>query len=53
MIQTEQEYTEAINRIEKLWGSPKGTPDGDELDRLFWETEAYQDLHHPIPEADA
>ena len=47
-IKTEQDYNEAIQRIEKLWGAKKNSPDGDELDLLCTIVEAYEIKHFPI-----
>jgi HTH-type transcriptional regulator / antitoxin HigA len=47
-IKTEKDYNEAIQRIEKLWGSEKNSPMGDELDLLCTLVEAYEIKHFPI-----
>lgn len=47
-IKTEQDYDQAIQRIEQLWGSKKDTPEGDELDLLATLVEAYEMQHFPI-----
>ena len=44
-IETEQDYRDAMSRIDVLWGSPKGTREGDELDLLITLVEAYEELH--------
>ncbi|MCF6359501.1 MAG: transcriptional regulator [Cyclobacteriaceae bacterium] len=51
-IKTEEDYNLAIRRIEKLWGSKKDTPKGDELDLLATLVEVYEMKHHPIPPPD-
>jgi HTH-type transcriptional regulator/antitoxin HigA len=51
-IKTEQDYTTAISRIEKLWGSNKDSPQGDELDLLITLVEAYEMKHYPIAPPD-
>ena len=47
-IKTEQDYNNAIQRIEKLWGAKKNSPNGDELDLLCTIVEAYEMKHFPI-----
>jgi HTH-type transcriptional regulator / antitoxin HigA len=47
-IKTENDYTLAIQRIEKLWGANKNSPNGDELDLLTTIVEAYEIKHFPI-----
>ncbi len=47
-IKTEQDYMTAVSRIEKLWGSKKDTPEGDELDLLVTLVESYEIKHYPI-----
>ncbi|MDZ7699883.1 MAG: hypothetical protein U5R49_24140 [Deltaproteobacteria bacterium] len=47
-IRNEKLYEEALKRIESLWGSEPGTPEGDELDILITLVEAYEDKDHPL-----
>lgn len=47
-IRSESDYNEALHRIEALWGSASGTPEGDELDVLIPLSEAYEREHDPI-----
>src|SRR5712691_13506990 len=47
-IRTEADYEAAMRRIETLWGSDRGTPQGDELDVLATLVEAYERAHYPI-----
>ena len=51
-IRDEKSYNEALKRIELLWGSEIGTPEGDELDVLMILVEAYEDKHYPMPPSD-
>jgi HTH-type transcriptional regulator/antitoxin HigA len=44
-IETEEDYKDAMSRIDILWGSKKGTREGDELDSLVTLVEAYEELH--------
>ena len=47
-IRSESDYEQVLRRIEKLWGSPQGTIEGDELDVLVTLLEAYEREHYPI-----
>jgi HTH-type transcriptional regulator/antitoxin HigA len=47
-IKTEADYNATLDEIERLWGAPSGTPEGDKLDVLATLVEAYELKHHPI-----
>jgi HTH-type transcriptional regulator/antitoxin HigA len=47
-IKTEADYDSALAYIEKIWGSPEGTEEGDELDVLLVLVDDYEKIHHPI-----
>jgi HTH-type transcriptional regulator/antitoxin HigA len=47
-IRNEEDYREALQRIEKLWGAAPGTADGDVLDVLITLVEAYEREHFPV-----
>lgn len=47
-IKTEEDYYEALSRIEGLWGAKKDSPARDELDLLVTLVEAYEMKHYPI-----
>ena len=47
-ILTEEEYDAALARMDEIFLSPIGTPEGDERDILFDRIEAYEDEHYPI-----
>jgi HTH-type transcriptional regulator / antitoxin HigA len=51
-IRNEADYEAALAEIERLWGGPSGTPEGDRLDVLATLTEAYEAEHHPIDPPD-
>jgi HTH-type transcriptional regulator / antitoxin HigA len=51
-IKNEEDYKEAIQRIESLWGSKKDTTEGDEFDLLVTLVEAYEINHFPIAPPD-
>lgn len=45
-IRTEEDHEAALAEVERLWGSPIGTPEGDRLDVLATLIEAYEAEHH-------
>ena len=47
-IKTEQDYDAALSEIERLWGAPEGTAEGDYLDVLLVLVENYESKHYPI-----
>jgi HTH-type transcriptional regulator/antitoxin HigA len=47
-IRTKKDYSTALKRMEELWGSPLGTPKGDELDVLATLVDRYEEEHFPI-----
>ena len=47
-IRTEEEYKAALARIDEIFDSEKGTPEGEELDELAGLVEFYEDKHYPI-----
>ena len=51
-IRTEADRARAMARIDELWGSPPGTPQGDELKALFLRVEAYERVRYPMPAVD-
>jgi len=51
-IRDEKSYNETLKRIESLWGSEIGTPEGDELDVLMILVEVYENKHYPMPPSD-
>jgi HTH-type transcriptional regulator / antitoxin HigA len=51
-IITEEDYHNAISRIEALWGAKKDTIEGDELDLLVTLVESYEMKHYPIAPPD-
>ncbi|WP_313900721.1 hypothetical protein [Methylobacterium sp. J-077] len=40
-IRSEADHRDALQEIERLWGSPRGTPAGDKLDVLATLVEDY------------
>jgi HTH-type transcriptional regulator / antitoxin HigA len=47
-IRSENDYEQALRRVEALWDSPVGSPQADELDVLVTLIEAYEREHYPI-----
>ena len=47
-IRNEDDYEKALHRVEELWGTSPGTPQGDELDVLVTLVEAYEREAYPI-----
>jgi HTH-type transcriptional regulator/antitoxin HigA len=47
-IRSEADYDDALHRVEALWGSTSGTPEGDELDVLVSLIETYERELYPI-----
>jgi HTH-type transcriptional regulator / antitoxin HigA len=47
-IRTDKDHRAALAEIERLWGAPDGTPDGDKLDILATLVETYEDRRWPI-----
>ncbi len=51
-IRTEAENRRALGEIERLWGAPAGTQEGNRLDLLMILVEAYEREHHPMDPPD-
>ncbi|CAM4033409.1 type II toxin-antitoxin system HigA family antitoxin [Flavobacterium antarcticum] len=47
-IKTEQDYDEALERLEVIFHAEVDTPDGDEAEVLSILIEKYEDEHYPI-----
>ncbi|MGA9213041.1 helix-turn-helix domain-containing protein [Kaistella sp.] len=47
-IKTEQNYSQALERLEKIFDAKKGTKEGDELEVLGILIEKYEDENFPI-----
>lgn len=46
-LRTDADYDAALREIERLWGSPPGSPEGDTLDVLATLVEVYEREHYP------
>ena len=51
-VRTEADHELAVSRIEELWGSLPGTPEGDELEVLIKLAWAYENDHQKIEAPD-
>ena len=51
-IKTESDYEATLEEIDRLWGSPEGTEEGDRLDVLLVLVESYESKHYPIDPPD-
>ncbi len=51
-IKNKTQYSQALKRIEELWGAKRNTEKGDELDVLLLLVEKYEEEHYPIPPSD-
>lgn len=47
-IKTEADYAAAMRRIEEVWGVAADTQEGEELEVLVAQAEAYERQHYPI-----
>ena len=48
VIKTEEEYNQAIERLEVIFDAEVGSPEGDELELLSLLIDNYEKLHYPI-----
>lgn len=49
LIKTEQEYENALARIDTLMDAEPNTPECDELELLAYLVEKYEEEHYPLP----
>ena len=52
-IRTKKDYSDALKRLEVVWGAKPGTPEDDELDILATLIDKYEEIHFPIEAPDA
>jgi HTH-type transcriptional regulator / antitoxin HigA len=52
VIKTEEEYNQALKRLEKIFDAPIDTVEGDESELLIILIEKYEDEHYPIEAPD-
>jgi HTH-type transcriptional regulator / antitoxin HigA len=52
VIKTEEEYNQALKRLEKIFDAPIDTLEGDEAELLIILIEKYEDEHYPIEAPD-
>ena len=48
VIKSEEEYTQALKRLEIIFDAPADSPEGDEADLLGILIEKYEDEYYPI-----
>lgn len=48
IIKTEEEYNQALARLELIFDAEVGTPEGDELELLSLLIDNYEKIHYPI-----
>jgi HTH-type transcriptional regulator / antitoxin HigA len=51
-IRTEADYATALAEVERLWGAPADSPEGDRLDILATLIDAYESEHFPMDPPD-
>lgn len=51
-IRTDADHEAALEEVERLWGAPSGSPEGDRLDVLTTLIEAYEERRFPIDAPD-
>lgn len=47
-ILIEEQYEEALKRVEELWDAEPETPEAEHLLELVQQIEEYENRHHPI-----
>ncbi len=52
LLKTEEDYNQAIKRLEKIFHAPFGSNEGDEAELLTLLIEKYEDDHYPIDAPD-
>jgi HTH-type transcriptional regulator / antitoxin HigA len=52
VLKTEEEYNQALSRLEIIFDAPADSPEGDEADLLGLLIEKYEDEHYPIEAPD-
>ncbi len=52
VLKTEDQYNEALKRLETIFDAPAETPEGEEAELLSILIEKYEDEHYPIEAPD-
>ena len=52
VIKTEEEYNQAMTRLDKIFDAEPGTKEGDELELLALLVDEYEKKHYPIEKPD-
>lgn len=50
VLKTEEEYFQALDRLEAIFQAESGTPEGDEAELLSLIIRKYDEENYPIPE---
>jgi len=51
-LKTEEDYNQALSRLEGIFHAPENSPEGDEAEVLTILIEKYEDEHYPIEAPD-
>lgn len=52
VIKTEEDYNQALLRLEEIFDAPENTKEGDEADLIGLLIEKYEEVHYPIGSPD-
>lgn len=52
ILKTEEEYFQALDRLEEIFQAKPGTPEGDEAELLSLVIRKYDEANFPLPETD-
>ena len=52
ILKTEDDYNQALERLEAIFDAPVDTPEGDEAELLGMLIEKYEDVYYPIEAPD-
>ncbi len=52
LIRSDEDHRAALVAIDRLWGAPEGSEDGDKLDILASLVEKYEETRWPVEELD-
>lgn len=52
LIKTEEDYQIALDKLDKIFDAPEGTPESDRADILTLLIDEYENIHYPIEAPD-
>lgn len=52
LIKTEEDYQIALDKLDKIFDAPEGTPESDQADILTLLIDEYENIHYPIEAPD-